>query len=116
MIDRFKIDPKEVWVEEGKLEQAETFVSNHPELDETDPDVRSRMVENIARMVTAIEASIFMSDIGTRHAISFEYTYKGIKRSVLAGGIRTESGVSNLIGIFDSKDLEELLGIPDNTT
>jgi hypothetical protein len=109
-MSRFNVDPKLVYVETPILLSARNFVDSELMLSTLDDDRRASYAEHVARMVTALKCSLFLSEEGEQSMKYIDIEEGQVKdQYLLVCGIKTDKGVTCEACVIDAETVREIL-------
>lgn len=115
MFEERIIDPAVALVEQSQLDKSEDFFSEHELLDTIPLDSRGRLVRRVAKMITAVHATIFDAVPGTAHIISLGLDfYSSEEKTIIALGEKLESEVSIELFFVDTDQANNLIDEIEN--
>jgi hypothetical protein len=101
------VNPRDVYVEPSILDRAKGFIDGIDDLVDWDSDYKKDAADFMARMMTAVDVTLFMSEAGSTHSVSVACRLSTGKDKILVvWGERTDEGVDKYLGWLDPEQLE----------
>ncbi len=105
-----EVDPDSVFVEQRRRNHAEEFVADIPLLNDLELADRTQIVDHVARMLTAVDITIFDAGEGAVHVKTSDLEFPdGTKKILLFLGTKQEGEVVCEAGLFEPEHVAEIL-------